>query len=223
MPLNRVEDALMAIARGELVVVVDDEDRENEGDLILAAQFATTETIAFMVRYTSGMLCVALPAERLDYLELPLMVSRNTDSFSTAYTITVDYRYGIATGISAADRAVTIRGLVSPQAVASDFSRPGHVFPLRAVCGGVLQRPGHTEAAVDLTSLAGIQPGGVIAEIVNEDGSMARPPQLEIFALEHRLCMISIADLISYRRNLAGVHCASGMSPMQDRPVLERW
>ena len=150
------------MARGSMVVVVDDEDRENEGDIILAAEHATAEAVAFMVRHTSGMLCVALPGEDLDRLELPLMVERNTDSLRTAYTVTVDYRHGTSTGISAADRAATIRALVDPEVTPSDFNRPGHVFPLRAVPGGVLHRAGHTEAAVDLAQLAGLRPGGVL-------------------------------------------------------------
>ncbi|RQR52635.1 3,4-dihydroxy-2-butanone-4-phosphate synthase [Burkholderia sp. Bp9125] len=199
MALDRIEDALQAMARGSIVVVVDDEDRENEGDLILAAEYATPEVIAFMVRFTSGMLCVGLAGERLDELELPLMVARNTDSMKTAYTITVDYRHGTTTGISAADRAATIRALVDECATAGDFSRPGHVFPLRAVPGGVLHRPGHTEAAVDLTRLAGLKPGGVLAEVVNDDGTMARRPELEAFARQHGLPIISIADLVTYR------------------------
>jgi len=200
MAFDRIEDALQAMARGEMVVVVDNEDRENEGDLILAAEHATAEAVAFMVRYTSGMLCVALPGGRLDQLELPLMVERNTESLRTAYTVTVDFRHGTSTGISAADRAATIRALVDPEVTAQDFNRPGHVFPLRAVPGGVLHRPGHTEAAVDLARLAGLRPGGVLAEIVNDDGSMARRPQLEVFAREHGLAIISIHDLIAYRR-----------------------
>ncbi|WP_198083458.1 bifunctional 3,4-dihydroxy-2-butanone-4-phosphate synthase/GTP cyclohydrolase II [Variovorax sp. E3] len=199
MALDLIEDALQALARGSIVVVVDDEDRENEGDLILAAEFATPEAIAFMVRYTSGMLCVGLPGERLDELELPLMVERNTDSMKTAYTVTIDYRHGTTTGISASDRAATVRALVDTQAVAGDFNRPGHVFPLRAVPGGVLSRPGHTEAAVDLTRLAGLRPGGVLAEVVNDDGTMARRPQLEAFARQHGLPLVSIADLVAYR------------------------
>lgn len=200
MPFNTIEDALAALAKGQMIVVVDDEDRENEGDLILAAEHATTESVAFMVRHTSGMLCVALQGERLDELELPLMVERNSDSMQTAYTVTVDYRHGTTTGISAADRSSTIRALVAPQAAASDFNRPGHVFPLRAVEGGVLQRPGHTEATVDLTLLAGLRPGGVLAEIVNDDGSMARRHDLEIFARTHGLLIITIADLVKYRQ-----------------------
>lgn len=201
MALDRIEVALEAIGSGSLVVVVDDEDRENEGDLILAAQFATPEAIAFMVRHTSGVLCVGLPGPRLDALDLPLMVERNTDSMKTAYTITVDYRHGTTTGISAADRASTIRALVDAKSCAADFTRPGHVFPLRAVPGGVLARPGHTEAAVDLSRLAGLRPGGVLAEVVNDDGSMARRPELEAFARRYDLPIISIADLIAFRRN----------------------
>lgn len=209
MPLDRIEDALAALQRGSMIVVVDDEGRENEGDIILAAQHATPEAIAFMVRYTSGVLCVALPGERLDALKLPLMVSSNTDSMGTAYTVTTDYRHGTTTGISAADRAATIRALVDPNVQPSDFNRPGHVFPLRAMGGGVLQRPGHTEAAVDLTRLAGLAAGGVIAEVVNDDGSMARRAQLEAFARAHGLVLISIADLIAYRVAREGVRCES--------------
>lgn len=209
MPFHTIEDALSALAQGQLIVVVDDEDRENEGDLILAAEHATPESVAFMVRHTSGMLCVALQGDRLDALELPMMVERNSDSLQTAYTVTVDYRHGTTTGISASDRAATIRALVDDKALASDFSRPGHVFPLRAVEGGVLQRPGHTEATVDLARLAGLQPGGVLAEIVNDDGSMARRDDLERFAQAHGLVMITIADLIAYRRQQLHIRKAS--------------
>jgi 3,4-dihydroxy 2-butanone 4-phosphate synthase/GTP cyclohydrolase II len=154
----------------------------------------------FMVRHSSGVICAGLPGERLDALNLPLMVARNTDAMTTAYTVTVDYRHGTSTGISAGDRAATLRALVDPQAVAGDFNRPGHVFPLRAVPGGVLGRPGHTEAAVDLTRLAGLRPGGVLVEIVNDDGSMARRPQLEAFARTHGLPLVTIKDLVDYRR-----------------------
>ena len=200
MKSDRIEDALAALANGDMVVVVDDEDRENEGDLVLAAQHATTEKIAFMVRWSSGVICAGLPGERLDALGLPLMVGRNTDSMGTAYTVTVDYRHGTTTGISAADRAGTLRALVDPAVSASDFNRPGHVFPLRAVPGGVLSRAGHTEASVDLTRLAGLQPGGVLVEVVNDDGSMARRPDLEVFAHRHGLRLVTIRDLIAYRR-----------------------
>ncbi len=199
--IDRIEDALPAIRRGSLVVVVDDEDRENEGDLIMAAGLATPAAIAFMVRWTSGVLCVALPGERLDALHIPMMVPRGNDSMQTAFTVTVDYRHGTTTGISAADRAMTIRALVDPQARAGDFNRPGHLFPLRAVPGGVLQRPGHTEAAVDLCRLAGLSEGGVLAEIVNDDGSMARLPQLIEFARQHDLPIVTIRDLIAFRNS----------------------
>jgi len=186
-----------------MVVVVDDEDRENEGDLIMSAQMATPLDIAFMVRYTSGVLCVALPGQRLDDLRLPLMVTENTDSMRTAFTITVDYRHETTTGISASDRAATVRALVDPRVRAEDFNRPGHIFPLRAVPGGVLRRAGHTEAAVDLTTLAGLRPGGVLAEVVSEDGSMARFDELSKFARLHRLPIITIRDLIAYRKRQA--------------------
>jgi 3,4-dihydroxy 2-butanone 4-phosphate synthase/GTP cyclohydrolase II len=195
-----IQKALSAMAEGTPIVVVDDEDRENEGDLIVAAEKATTETIAFMVRWTSGVLCVALPAERTTELELPLMVAENSDSMCTAFTVSVDLREGTTTGISASERAATIRALVDPSRRGSDFTRPGHVFPLRAVRDGVLQRPGHTEAAVDLARLAGLRSGGVLAEIVNDDGSMARRPQLERFARLHGLPLITIRDLIVYRQ-----------------------
>ena len=200
MTPNRIEDALAALAAGTMVVVVDDEDRENEGDLILAAEYSTPANIGFMVRWSSGVICAALPGERLDVLHLPQMVARNADSMRTAYTVTVDLRHGTSTGISAADRAATLRALVDPSAQAGDFNRPGHVFPLRAVPGGVLARAGHTEAAVDLTRLAGLRPGGVLVEIVNDDGSMARRPQLEPFARAHGLPLITIRDLIAWRR-----------------------
>jgi 3,4-dihydroxy 2-butanone 4-phosphate synthase/GTP cyclohydrolase II len=198
--LASIEQALAAIASGGMVLVVDDEDRENEGDIIMAAEFATPQAMAFMVRWTSGVLCVALPPERLDALHLSLMVDRNEDAMGTAFTVTVDYRHGTTTGISAADRALTVRALVDPDSKAADFHRPGHVFPLRAVPDGVLRRPGHTEAAVDLTRLAGLQPGGVLAEVVNEDGTMARLPQLVEFAAVHGLPLITIRDLIAFRR-----------------------
>ncbi len=199
MTRARVEDALAAIARGEMVVVVDDADRENEGDLILAAEKATPEAIAFMVRHTSGLLCSPLTGERLDALDLPLMVPQNTESFRTAFTVSVDAIRGTTTGISAADRAATIAALVDPATRPEDLARPGHVFPLRARPGGVLERPGHTEAAVDLARLAGLRPAGVLAEIVNDDGTMARRPELERFAREHGLVMLAIADLVRYR------------------------
>ena len=199
-PLAAVEDAIAAIGRGEIVVVVDDEDRENEGDLIMAAQHATPEDIAFFVRYTSGVLCAPMTGERLTELALPLMVAVNTEPMRTAYTITVDAAEGTTTGISASDRSRTLNLLSSPDCEPHDFVRPGHVLPLQYRPGGVLKRAGHTEAAVDLSRLAGCEPAGVLAEVVNDDGSMARLPQLIKFCEEHDLLLISIADLIRYRR-----------------------
>lgn len=200
MKTSSIPEAIQAFANGQMLVVVDDEDRENEGDLILAAEFATPEAIAFMVRHTSGVLCVALPHERLLDLSLPLMVAENSDSHRTAFTITTDLRHGVSTGISAADRAATIRALVDTRFSANDFSRPGHIFPLRAVEGGVLVRQGHTEATVDLARIAGLREGGVLCELVNEDGSMSRRPQLQAFAEQHGLHLITIKDLVAYRK-----------------------
>ncbi len=199
-PFDPIEDAIAAIGRGELVVVVDDEDRENEGDLIMAAEFATEQAIAFIVNHSSGVICAPLLDERADELDLPLMVAQNTEAMRTAFTITVDYRHGTTTGISAADRALTIRALVDPTTTAADFARPGHIFPLRGRPGGVLKRAGHTEAAIDLAQLAGLKPAGVLCEIVRPDGTMARVPDLIEFCSEHGLVFVSIADLIRYRR-----------------------
>jgi len=200
MTKSPIEDALAAIARGEMVVVADDADRENEGDLILAAQKATPQAVAFMVRHTSGVVCAALPGDRLAALSLPLMVAENEEAQRTAFTVTVDYRHGTSTGISAADRAATLRALADPATGAADFARPGHVFPLRARAGGVLERRGHTEASVDLARLAGLAPAGVLCELVNEDGSMARVPELRAFAERHGLIFITIAELVAHRR-----------------------
>ncbi|MPZ74330.1 MAG: bifunctional 3,4-dihydroxy-2-butanone-4-phosphate synthase/GTP cyclohydrolase II [Nitriliruptorales bacterium] len=195
-----VTEAIEAIKRGEIVVVVDDADRENEGDLIIAAEAVTPEKVAFFVRHTSGVICVAASGQRLDELDIPLMVADNTDAKGTAFTVSVDYRHGTTTGISAADRAATIRAMADPAAMATDFTRPGHIFPLRYADGGVLKRAGHTEAAVDLARLAGLTPAGALCEVVNDDGTMARLPQLQAFAAEHRLLVVSIADLIAHRR-----------------------
>ena len=201
MPFANIEKAVAAIGRGEIVVVVDDETRENEGDLIMAAEFATPEAIAFFVKHTSGVICVPMEGSRLDELQLPLMVSTNTESQRTAFTVTVDYRHGTTTGISAADRATTIQALIDPATGPEDLARPGHILPLRYREGGVLKRAGHTEAAVDLARLAGLYPAGVLCEIVNEDKTdMARLPELERFSEEHGLLLISIADLVKYRR-----------------------
>ena len=198
--LAPIEAAVDAIARGEVVVVVDDEERENEGDLVMAAQFADAERIAFFVRHTSGLICTPMPGARLDELDLPLMVVDNTESQRTAFTVTVDYRHGTTTGISAADRAATIQALIDPGTRPRDLARPGHILPLRYREGGVLKRAGHTEAAVDLARMAGLIPAGVLCEVVNDDGSMARGADLERFCAEHGLLMISIADLIRHRR-----------------------
>jgi 3,4-dihydroxy 2-butanone 4-phosphate synthase/GTP cyclohydrolase II len=200
--LDSVEQAIAEIKSGKPVVVVDDEDRENEGDLIFAAELATPELVAFMVRYTSGYICVPLTEADADRLELPPMYHTNQDRRGTAYAVTVDAREGVSTGISAGDRAHTIRMLADPDAKSADFARPGHVVPLRAKNGGVLRRPGHTEAAIDLAVLAGLHPAGVLCEVVSEKdpAGMARADELRVFADEHGLALISIADLIAYRR-----------------------
>ena len=194
-----IDRALTDIAAGIPVVVVDDADRENEGDLILAAELATPELMAFFVRWTSGVLCAPLTGEDCDRLALPPMSVTNTDRKQTAYTVSVDARDGTSTGISAADRALTLRLLADPAGKAEHFTRPGHVFPLRAKEGGVLRRPGHTEAGVDLARLAGLHPAAVIGEVVNDDGTMKRLPELTAFAAEHGLTLISIADLVAHR------------------------
>ncbi|MFM7508536.1 MAG: 3,4-dihydroxy-2-butanone-4-phosphate synthase, partial [Actinomycetota bacterium] len=195
-----IDAAVEAMARGEIVVVVDDEDRENEGDLIMAADAATPEKIAFFVRHTSGVICAPLTGERLDALQIPLMVRDNTESHRTAFTYSVDLVHGTSTGISAADRSATLLALTDPETRPGDLARPGHIFPLRYAEGGVLKRAGHTEAAVDLARLAGRAPAGVLCEIVNDDGTMARVPDLVGFCEEHGLLMVSIAQLIRYRR-----------------------
>jgi 3,4-dihydroxy 2-butanone 4-phosphate synthase/GTP cyclohydrolase II len=195
-----VEDAVAALAAGAMVVVVDDADRENEGDLIMTAEAATPETIGFFVRHTSGVICTPMLGERLDELDLPLMVAANTAPYRTAFTVSVDARAGTTTGISAADRATTIQALIDPATRPTDLVRPGHIFPLRYREGGVLKRAGHTEAAVDLARMAGRAPAAVLCEIVDDDGGMARLPQLERFAAAHGLPLISIADLIRSRR-----------------------
>jgi 3,4-dihydroxy 2-butanone 4-phosphate synthase/GTP cyclohydrolase II len=197
--LGSIEQAIADMAAGRAVIVVDDEDRENEGDLIFAAELATPDLVAFMVRYTSGFICVPLTEPECDRLDLPPMTGENQDPRGTAYTVTVDARAGIATGISAADRAHTIRLLAGASTVPGDLTRPGHVVPLRARDGGVLRRAGHTEAAVDLARLAGLRPAGVLCEMVNDDGTMMRLPDMQKFAEFHGLTVVSIADLIAYR------------------------
>jgi 3,4-dihydroxy 2-butanone 4-phosphate synthase / GTP cyclohydrolase II len=199
-PFATIPEAIEDIRAGRIVIVVDDADRENEGDLIMAAEKVTPEAIAFIVRHTSGVICMPVEGERLDELQIPLMVAANTDQQRTAFTVSVDARRGVTTGISAGDRATTIRTVIDPATSPEDLSRPGHVFPLRYRQGGVLERAGHTEAAVDLARLAGLYPAGILCETVNEDGTMARLPDLARFARRHELTLISIADLIQYRR-----------------------
>ncbi|KAJ6550528.1 3,4-dihydroxy-2-butanone 4-phosphate synthase [Mycena sp. CBHHK59/15] len=198
-----MEDALAAFAAGEFLVVMDDEGRENEGDLIVAGALCTTEKMAWMIKHTSGYICIALPGERLAQLELPLMVPQNEERHRTAYTITVDYKYGVSTGISAGDRSRTARALASPGSVAADFSRPGHLVPLRAVDGGVLTRRGHTESGVDLCRLTELPAAGVLCELVNDDaeGTMARRDDCRAFADHWGLKMISVEMLAEWRRS----------------------
>ena len=198
-PLATVEEALAAVRDGRLVIIVDDEDRENEGDFMVAAEKATPEIVNFMARHGRGLVCLPLTRERLEELQLPLMVQDNTARFQTAFTVSVDAKEGVTTGISAADRARTILAAVDPATKPSDLARPGHIFPLQAKEGGVLARAGQTEAAVDLARLAGFRPAGVICEIMNEDGTMARLPDLERLAGEFGLPILTIADLIKYR------------------------
>ena len=200
IPLDDVTRAIKDIADGRPVVVVDDADRENEGDIIFAASKATPELLAFMIRYTSGVICAPMRGESLDRLQLPLMTAANSERMRTAFTITVDARADVTTGISAADRTTTITKLADPESTAGDFVKPGHIFPLRYADGGVLVRGGHTEAAVDLATLAGLEPVGVLAEIVNDDGTMMRLPDLRVFADAHGLALISIEQLIEHRR-----------------------
>ena len=201
MALATIDEAIAQIRAGGIVVVVDDEDRENEGDLVMAAEDVTAESMAFFLEHTSGVICAPLESERADELDLPLMVSANTESQRTAFTVSVDYRHGTTTGISVHDRAATVRALVDPATRSTDLNRPGHVFPLRYREGGVLKRAGHTEATVDLCRLAGKAPVGVLCEVVTADKSdMARLPDLEAFAERHGLPLVTIADLIRYRR-----------------------
>jgi 3,4-dihydroxy 2-butanone 4-phosphate synthase/GTP cyclohydrolase II len=200
MKLDTVDEAIRAIARGEMVVVIDDDDRENEGDLIVAASKVTTEQVAFMIRHTSGILCAPLTRERARHLQLDPMVRENNAPLQTAFTVSVDYREGLTTGVSAEERGNTVRALANGNIVAGDFVRPGHVFPLIAEDGGVLMRTGHTEAATDLARLAGLPPVGLLGELVNDDGMLKRLPELVAFAREHKLAIVSIADLIAYRR-----------------------
>ena len=199
MPFASIPEAIDDFRAGRMLVVVDDEDRENEGDLTIAAEAVTPQVINFMAKYGRGLICLALSPEKCDQLQLPLMSARNTSQFGTAFCEAIDARVGVTTGISAADRALTIQVAIHPDAKPGDLARPGHMFPLRAREGGVLVRAGQTEAAVDLARMAGLQPGGVICEIMNDDGTMARVPELEQFCATHNLKMISVASLIRYR------------------------
>ncbi|MGD2061808.1 MAG: bifunctional 3,4-dihydroxy-2-butanone-4-phosphate synthase/GTP cyclohydrolase II [Acidimicrobiia bacterium] len=200
MTFASIEEIVAAMKRGEMVIMVDDEDRENEGDLFVAAEDANPDNVGFMLRYTSGIICLPVIGERLDELELPMMVTKNTDVRRTAFTISIDAAEGTTTGISAADRSRTIHAVIDPKTKPEDLARPGHMYPLRYEPGGVLKRAGHTEAAVDLAVLAGKYPAAVLAEVMNDDGTVARLPELKLFAQEHGLLLGTIADLIAYRR-----------------------
>jgi 3,4-dihydroxy 2-butanone 4-phosphate synthase/GTP cyclohydrolase II len=196
---DSIEAAIKAVKKGQFVILVDDEDRENEGDLVMAAEKVTPQAINFMAKHARGLICLALTPERVDELQLPPQTHENTASFGTAFTVSIDARHDITTGISAADRATTIRTAIDPKTKPSDLARPGHIFPLKAQKGGVLRRAGQTEGSVDLARLAGLYPAGVICEIMNDDGTMARVPELVHFAKRHRLRMITIKALIEYR------------------------
>jgi 3,4-dihydroxy 2-butanone 4-phosphate synthase/GTP cyclohydrolase II len=215
--LSPVGEILAELRAGRMVIIMDDEDRENEGDLIMAAEHATAEAVAFMIRHTSGIICVPMEEEALARLDLPQMVPVNNESHRTAFTVSVDLRAGTTTGVSSADRAATIRALAAADSQPADFARPGHIFPLKARRGGVLVRAGHTEAAVDLCRLAGLKPAGVLCEVMNDDGSMARRPQLQEFARRHTLKVGTIADLIRHRlRNERSVERLSEQSVQTD-------
>ena len=201
MALATIEDAISDYAAGKMVIIVDDEDRENEGDLVCAAQFVTPQVVNFMAKEGRGLICLAITGDRLDELEIPMMVGSNNSKFGTNFTVSIEAASGVTTGISAADRAHTIQTVINPLSKPADIAMPGHVFPLRAVAGGVLRRAGQTEASVDLAKLSGLYPAGVICEIMNDDGTMARLPELEIFAARHDLKIISVEQLIRFRRD----------------------
>ncbi len=196
MAISRIEDIIEDVREGKMIIVVDDEDRENEGDIMVAAEKATPEVITFMARYACGLICLSMTEERVKKLDLPLMVQDNTSPYNTAFTVSIEAKEGVTTGISAYDRARTIQVAIDDNSTVDDLARPGHIFPLMARNGGVLVRVGHTEASVDLARLAGLKPAGVICEIMKEDGTMARLPDLEMFAEKHGLKIASIADLI---------------------------
>jgi 3,4-dihydroxy 2-butanone 4-phosphate synthase/GTP cyclohydrolase II len=212
-----IEKSLEAIRNGKMIILVDDEDRENEGDLVIAAEHCTPEAINFMATYGRGLICLSLEGSRIDELEIPMMTSRNQTTRQTAFTVSIDARHGITTGISAADRALTIQLAIDPKTKPSDIVTPGHVFPLRAVEGGVLVRAGHTEGSVDLAKLAGCHPSAVICEIMNDDGTMARLPDLERFSEKHNLPILTIKDLIAYRMQRESLidHAATTQLPIQ--------
>jgi 3,4-dihydroxy 2-butanone 4-phosphate synthase/GTP cyclohydrolase II len=199
MPLDRVKDALEDIRQGKMVILVDDEDRENEGDLCMAAEMVTPQDVNFMAKEGRGLICLTMTEDRADHLDLPLMVRDNSSSFGTAFTVSIEARRGVTTGISAADRATTIQVALADETVAHDLARPGHVFPLRAKKGGVMVRAGQTEGSVDLARMAGLKPSGMICEIMNDDGTMARMPELREFAEKHQLRIVAIADMVAYR------------------------
>ncbi len=200
MPLASIEEAVNEIKAGKFVIIVDDEDRENEGDLAMAAQMITADAINFMAKYARGLICMPVSGKRLDELHIPQMVQQNTAKYATAFTVSVEARNKVSTGISAADRAQTVRAIIDPATTPDDLVMPGHMFPLRARDGGVLVRTGHTEAIMDLTKLAGLYPAGMVCEIMNEDGTMARLPQLEVLAAKWGLKIVAITDIIAYRR-----------------------
>ncbi|WP_393969589.1 3,4-dihydroxy-2-butanone-4-phosphate synthase [Kluyvera intermedia] len=197
---ERVENALIALRGGRGAMVLDDEDRENEGDMIFAAENMTVEQMALTIRHGSGIVCLCLTDERRKQLDLPMMVENNTSAYGTGFTVTIEAAHGVTTGVSAADRLTTVRAAIADNAKPSDLNRPGHVFPLRAQPGGVLTRGGHTEATIDLVSLAGFKPAGVLCELTNDDGTMARAPECIKFAKEHNMALVTIEDLVAYRR-----------------------
>ena len=199
MAISSIEEVLQDVREGKMIIIVDDEDRENEGDVMMASEKVTPEAITFMARYACGLICLSLTEERVKQLDLPLMVQDNTSPYNTAFTVSIEAKEGITTGISAFDRARTVQVAIDPKSTADDITRPGHIFPLAARDGGVLVRVGHTEASVDLARLAGLKPSGVICEVMNEDGTMARLPDLEVFAEKHGMKIVSIADLIKYK------------------------
>lgn len=201
-PLQRVERALQALRDGRGVMVLDDEHRENEGDVIFAAETMTVEQMALTIRHCSGIVCLCITEERRQQLDLPMMVNDNSSQYQTAFTVTIEAATGVTTGVSAADRLTTIRAAIAEQAKPSDLNRPGHVFPLRAQPGGVLSRRGHTEATIDLVALAGFKPAGVLCELTNDDGSMAKAPQVIEFAKQHQMPVLTIEDLVQYRESL---------------------